>query len=297
MINDPRLERYLTSLEGALKPFPVSDRAEIITEIKSHIFSALERDPNTNLDTILKSLGEPETVANRYLLERGLQPAKTSIHPILKWLVIGFLGTLAILTIAVVSVVNHAGSLLQVDEDKGRVKIFGGLIDVDGQKERVSVHGIAGNSSAFAGAELLNGKTVSVKFNSGKFEVKTSDNGKFDWGCKADGIPSQTLQQSAAGASFDLSQAEAVKCEFAVPQGVTLNLSGNEGKIEFQEPRFNVDAALNVGKVIFKSDAKAAYKFDVAVEEGKLSHFESSKDPDAYMIKIHLKTGKLGNDD
>src|SRR6187549_1830430 len=97
MTGDPRLESYLTSLERVLRPFPVSDRAEIITEIKSHVLSALERDPQARLDSVLSALGEPETVANRYLLERGLKPTKTSISPIVKWLIIGFLGTFAMI--------------------------------------------------------------------------------------------------------------------------------------------------------------------------------------------------------
>lgn len=76
MTNDSRLDDYLTKLERLLMLFSVSDRAEIILEIKSHVHSALARDPNTQMDSILSALGEPEFVANRYLMERGMKPAK-----------------------------------------------------------------------------------------------------------------------------------------------------------------------------------------------------------------------------
>jgi uncharacterized membrane protein len=76
MSTDPRLEGYLAKLETVLGPFSASDRAEIIMEIKSHVLAALDRDPNASMDSILAALGEPETVANRYLMERGMKPTK-----------------------------------------------------------------------------------------------------------------------------------------------------------------------------------------------------------------------------
>ena len=105
--NDPRLENYLTALDSALKPLSISDRADIVTEIKSHVMSALEREPERALDAILAALGEPETVANRYLIERGQKPSKPSISPAVKWIVIGFLGTFALILLFVGSLVCY----------------------------------------------------------------------------------------------------------------------------------------------------------------------------------------------
>ena len=95
MKKDPRLESYLERLDAVLKPLSVSDRAEIVTEIRSHVLSALERGTGGGLDEVLSALGEPETVANRYRMERGLNPTRPPISPVFKWLVIGFMGTVA----------------------------------------------------------------------------------------------------------------------------------------------------------------------------------------------------------
>src|SRR5215217_1399531 len=99
MSDEQKLEQYLSRMESVLKTFPTSDRAEVILEIKSHVYSALESDPNQTMVGILNALGEPEVVANRYLMERGLKPTRPPISPIVKWLVFGFLGTLGLMLI------------------------------------------------------------------------------------------------------------------------------------------------------------------------------------------------------
>lgn len=109
MNTEPKLEAYLARLDSYFSEIPVSERADIIMEMKSHVFEVREHHPTQDIDTILAELGDPETVGNRYLRERGLQPQKSpkkTITPFmmwlpsslkwvvmgLKWVVIGFLG-------------------------------------------------------------------------------------------------------------------------------------------------------------------------------------------------------------
>jgi hypothetical protein len=298
MTIDPRLERYLTSLEQALKPFPVSDRAEIITEIKSHVLSALDRDPQTRLDTVLSALGEPETVANRYLLERGMKPTKPSISPIVKWLVIGFLGTFAMILIFTGFVVSQSGSLFKIDGKKGRVQVLNGLIDIDGENDQVSVGGFDGGDSGAVGAkDLKAGQTVTVKFNSGKFEVKTSDDGKFGWACRSHGAKVPTVANEADGIAFDLSELSSVRCKFGIPENTHLIIKGANGKIDFESPRFDIAADLGNGKVDFQLDKKTPYKFETAIEAGKMDKFESSTQAGAHSVKVHVTNGSITNND
>src|SRR5579863_5919092 len=108
MTTEPKLETYLSTLDKYLVQIPVSDRADIIIEIKSHVWEAQTKNPAQSIDTILNSIGDPESVAKRYLQERGLQaalPVKTSsmmwLPASIKWLVIGFLGFIAIIVIVV----------------------------------------------------------------------------------------------------------------------------------------------------------------------------------------------------
>lgn len=81
MTTEPKLESYLSELDKYLAQIPVSDRADIIIEIKSHVMDAQAKKPSQDITAILNSLGDPESVAKRYLQERGIQitlPAKSS---------------------------------------------------------------------------------------------------------------------------------------------------------------------------------------------------------------------------
>ena len=93
MATNPKLENYLLQLDKCLSQIAISERAEIISEIKSHVEDAMENNPERNMSEILGGFGEPEIAANRYLTERGLKPHKAPKRPILKWLTVGFLGT------------------------------------------------------------------------------------------------------------------------------------------------------------------------------------------------------------
>ena len=289
MNNDPRLERYLSSLEKALKPFPVSDRADIITEIKSHVFSALERDPQTRLDTILTSLGEPETVANRYLLERGLKPAHTSISPIVKWLVIGFLGTFAMILIFAGYMVVHFDSIVKVDSDKDRIQVLGGLIDVQGKKNQFSF----GDNWAFTRTvEVADGDLVAVTFKSGKFEVQNSEDRKLTWSCRGQSEPLKNVMNESHTATLDFSSMKLIQCTLNVPSGVRFSMKGENGKVEFESPSFDVDADIDNGKVAFHDDGKEVYNFKMSVTTGSVDTFKSSTAV-GRSIKVHVNNGKI----
>jgi len=71
---DPAIEAFLGRLDKALGPVAPSERADIISEIKSHILDAQAKNPKRSIASIIDSFGEPETVANRYLSEKGLKP-------------------------------------------------------------------------------------------------------------------------------------------------------------------------------------------------------------------------------
>jgi hypothetical protein len=299
MNRDPRLERYLTTLESALKPFPVGDRAEIITEIRSHVLSALERDPSANVETILAALGEPEIVANRYLLERGLKPAKPPISPIVRWIVIGFLGTFAMVLLFAGFVIAQFSPIVKVDEKENKVEILGGMIKVDGANERVTINGLVGDGSltSFKGSEPYEaGRELFVKFNSGSLVVERSHDSEFQFECM--GLNSDS---SSAGAwnhvsTLDLSSMPNTQCELEVPAGVILHVNGESGSIAFENADFDLDAELSRGKISFEAKRNVPYKFDIKVDSGKADSFESSTDPKARQARLHVGSGRISND-
>ena len=137
MTTEPKLEVYLAELDKYLAQIPVSDRADIIIEIKSHVLDAQTKNPTQDIDTILSSMGDAESVSKRYLQERGLQvltPIKPSsmmwLPASIKWLVIGFLSFISIVVIIVSLLIWRFTPLISVDEANDRVSIGGGLIQI-----------------------------------------------------------------------------------------------------------------------------------------------------------------------
>jgi hypothetical protein len=281
MPSDPRLESYLAALEKALKPLPVSDRAEIVTEIKSHILSSLERDPQARLDLQLEAMGEPETVANRYLMERGMQTVKPPISPIVKWMVIGFLGSLAMLLIFVA--VLAIKFVPMINSSDWQDKLF------------------AANNHPYKGSiEIEKGKRAEVKFGNGKMEIGNSEGTKFSWDCVSQypatteaGSAKVNPQVDASGVKLDLLPLGGLKCELSIPRSIDFNIDGANGKLEIEEPHFSLDAKLANGKVEFNPDEHENYRFDFSVTNGKIDDFVSSQKPDAFQIKIKLSNGVI----
>lgn len=302
MPTDPRLENYLNVLERVLKPFSVSDRAEIVTEIKSHVLSALERDPQAQLDSVLAALGEPETVANRYLLERGLKPAKPPVSPMVKWVVIGFLGTFAMLLLFVTVLVVRFTPVLQIDEDKDHVSLFGGLIDIDGAEGRLRVgssriDGGLGHKRSFDGkVDLAGGGRARVRFGNGRVELSNATEGRLAWNCTATGRGQAPAPQESGGETvLDLSEVRGVKCEIRVPERARLAVDGTNGKIEIDEPRYDVDASLGNGKVLLRPEEGRAYRYALTVTNGKSDSFISSDAKDAHRITVHVGNGRISH--
>lgn len=296
---DHRLETYLSSLERVLKPFPVGDRAEIVTEIKSHILDALARDPQTRLDTVLSALGEPEMVANRYLLERGLKPAKPPISPIVKWMVVGFLGTVAMLLIFVGFLLSRFHPLITIDEPNNKLTLLGGLIKLDGDKGTFKLEGpFGGFAAVFDGSSPLNpGQSAFVKFTNGKFDIRNSDENQFNWSCRGAGsaAPKQMITDNT-GLKLDLTTLVGADCELEIPENAKLIIEGANGKIELDNPRFSIGAKVTNGKIAIDPDESQEYIYDLSVTTGKIDKFVSSDKPNALAISIKINNGKISRE-
>jgi uncharacterized membrane protein len=136
MKTEAKLEAYLALLDSYLAQIPLSDRADIIIEIKSHVFDAQAKKAQ-DIDEILTSMGDAESVAKRYLQERGLPmsaPIKTSsmmwLPASIKWLVLGFLGFIGIIVLVAALLIWRFTPFVSVDNINHRVSIGGGIIQV-----------------------------------------------------------------------------------------------------------------------------------------------------------------------
>lgn len=306
--NKTLLENYLIRLERTMKSVSVSERAEIVTEIKSHVLDSLEKNPGTTLEEVLRNLGEPETVANKYLLERGLKTQPAPRHPVLKWLVIGFLGTVGIMAASVIFLVMHFSPLIEVNEKENKVRLFGGTLKIDGDFNAMNDNGnfqirfsdgegeIAASKSA--GVQTVEkGKKIKVKFLNGKIDAKTSTDNVLKWKCKTlgDSHPAK-IATISEGYALDFGSKGAVKCELAVPKEAILAVEGTNGKLAVDRPAFGIDANFTNGKVSINPDHALDYQFNMKVVNGTSDTFTSSGSKQALPVNVSLVNGAISKE-
>jgi hypothetical protein len=297
---EPKLEAYLNALDRALGQIPISDRAEIITEIKSHVLDSQKKHPEQDIDLVLNSLGEPETVANRYLLERGLKVGKPTKTPMVKWLTIGFLGTLSISVSLLALVLWKFTPIISVDNEKDRVVILGGLIDIHGKSKKshfgsgLDVRGKENETNIDGSKEI--GKSVQqilVSFNNGIFKITSEKQNEIKWQCQGTGqdIPILSEYQETLKLAFD--KMEGAVCHIQLPSNIKLDIQGVNGQIEIFKPKSGVDVQLENGKIHFEPDSQLKYKYQIQVENGYAESFFSSDSKDAISVKLNLKNGSI----
>lgn len=304
MPTEPRLEQYLSLLDRALGQIPVGDRSDIITEIKSHVLEAKERDPEKDLNGILAAIGEPENVANRYLIERGIKPGRPSRSPIVKWLTIGFLGTVAIVALLIGGLIWKFTPLLKVDEKAGRVVLLGGLIDISENEGLLHIGGTTIHSDdhaqVFEGSTTIDASkfdSIAVSFSNAKIETTSAHGSEFRWKCKfSGGKDAATITAEKRVFEMNLLKTSGAKCELQLPEKIPAKLSGANGKIEIAKPHAAIEAKLDNGLIGFTADSERHYRYDVKVSTGMSDAFESSNAKDAIDIKLHLTNGKIKRD-
>ena len=291
------LEYYLARLEKALGQIAISEKAEIITEIKSHVMEALDNEEGKSINDILHSLGEPEQVASRYLIERGLKPQRPPKHPVVKWLTIGFLGTFAMMTLTVLFLAWKFTPLIKVDEASGRVKLLGGMIDINESSGSFSFHSDSFSSIAFSGEEELDSQDIErvrVDFSNGNFAVKNTAESKFIYNCKIEGT-SQVIrpQKRDKELTFSLEGIAGSKCELELPSNLKFSLSGMNGKVTVNELKNDISVKMANGKIGVRLDPNSQYRFNTSVVNGRVDHFPNSEEKQAFNVELKLTNGKI----
>jgi hypothetical protein len=272
----------------------VSDRADIVTEIKSHVLSAMERDPNQSIDSVLASLGEPEMVANRYLLERGLKPGKPPISPVVKWIVIGFLGTMALFLAGLVVLAIYLSPVVKVDEEKQQVKLFGGLVQVDGEDVTIGSQKLREMSRSNFSGSAVAVKQIRIELSNGKLDVRTARDNKFSWNCRGSGISAFPLSKKGEMQVLKVSSLAFVDCEIEVPVATDLSIEGANGQIDLDEPQFSAKVDLGNGKVDIDPRKGTRYAYDLKVTNGKVDQMPSDPNPE-FRIQVKIDNGKISN--
>jgi uncharacterized membrane protein len=99
---DTRIETYLSRLATALAAMAPPERDEIVREIRAHILDSVSGTTNSvgAVERVLRLLGAPKELADRYTTERLLTRAGHSFSPWLllrtswRWAKLGITGTI-----------------------------------------------------------------------------------------------------------------------------------------------------------------------------------------------------------
>jgi hypothetical protein len=100
---DVRIENYLDRLDSALRGISSEEKQDILFEIRAHIVDSVAAAQNRDaaIDRVLRLLGSPQELAQRYNAERMLTRAGRSFSPLLllhttwHWAKLGMKGTVA----------------------------------------------------------------------------------------------------------------------------------------------------------------------------------------------------------
>lgn len=294
-----RIEYYLLQLDRGLAALPVSQRAEIVTEIKSHIQDVLTKDPQRDVEAILNDLGSASSVAEKYLASKGMTAQPATRRPWLKWLAVGTVVAFALIFTAGLSVIWYFSPILRVDQQNGRVVLLGGLIDVNEKIGRVRVGGLEVNdalkeSSQTKGQDDLTDQNITkieIPFNTAKLDVSSSSDLTMKWDCKSSGHSQLKTEVTAGVLTLNLDSLNLAKCSISLPAGIATDFHGVNGHMEVDAPRDALNISLTNGKVNIRPDASRVYDFEVQVKNGLQDIFPRSSAKDAVKVKVNVVNG------
>jgi predicted membrane protein len=271
-----KLEQYLGKLDKGLGSIPVSEKAEIITEIKSHILDAQAKDDSKKLEDILAAIGEPEFVANRYLIERGLKPMKTPTHPIFKWLIIGFLGTFAIIVLLITVLIWKFTPIMKIHDDK--VTLLGGTIDVDKESQiyfnrsvnfggPIDVEKQVFDSDKITGIHIING-SGDVKITSTKEKKSILEVGRK--GHKCDLVTKLDAKGLLLVTTSEENECSLTYVNLFVPAKIEVNVETKSGDINIDKISGDITASAKSGNIAVFVENKTKPKLSLVTRSGNV---------------------------
>lgn len=295
-----RLEHYLGKLEKGLGQIPVSEKAEIITEIKSHILDAQAKDNSKTLDDILAAIGEPEHVANRYLIERGLKPMKAPTHPIFKWLIIGFLGTFAIIAIFISVLIWRFTPIMKIHDDK--VTLLGGTIDVDKDSEIYFDRSINFGGPVKVEQKVFDANKIkSIHITNGSGEVKVSSTKENKAvleigrkGMKCDLVAKLDNKGELLVTTSDKNDCSLTYVNISVPAKTAVNVETGSGNINVAKISGNITANARSGDIEVLMEGKTRSKLDLMTRSGNV--IVSLPKGASVEHNIMTNSGRISND-
>lgn len=139
----------------------------------------------------------------------GLKFTKPPINPIVKWLVLGFLGTTAMILIFFGLIIYKFAPIFHFDELlKDKITFWS-----------KSYTWNEWNRSLSGSIPLSSGQNVSILFSNGKFEISDSEDSELSWNCNINILQSDLNPEiTDEGVNFDFNHFPWIKCTFKIPR-------------------------------------------------------------------------------
>lgn len=282
---------YLKKVEEYLADLSIVDKAKILLEINNEV---QEKE--------LKELIEPQVLANKKRENYGFIPYK--IKKPFSILAL-FLKLTALMTIFFVSaigvVVWKFYPFYKFDEEKNRVIILGGLIDIDGEAGKYKIlddyhfskDGFTNDLQATLALEE-DMDEILVNFQSGSFSLANSKTNELKIDCKlASPAPQDMILQTEELVRISFKEIKGLSCQLDIPEDKKISLDGKEGAISIKAPEFNSYIELDNGKVLIYPEKEIDYKYLLNVKNGFIGEFNSVESDDAYEIQVNIENGSI----
>lgn len=303
MNHDLRTEYYLAQLDRELAALPISERARIVTEMKTRIVEALAVDPTRSFDAVMDEIGTSRAVAERYLAAKGLklQPQRRTGR-MFKWLAIGTVAFFGLIFAAALFAIWYLSPIVRIDEKRGHVSLFGGLIEVNEELGKVKIGDLTFSDNGIRedvvvrGEQNLDGlgiKLVRIPFNTARIVVNYSTDALLRWECRAAKETGLVPETEAGVLTLNLDRLNLARCTLLLPKGAETQFRGVNGHMDVAKPLDDLDISLNNGKVNIHPDPEKAYDFDVHVKNGLKDFFPRSRDRQAVKVKVNVVNGTV----
>ncbi len=299
---DPLLETYLKKAERYLGQISISDRVVILSEIRSQIIGSQSETPELSLKSVLLSLGTPEALAKRCLFERGLKPGKPVGRLTLKRVAIFVVGFFAILFMAISILISKVTPLISIDNEKERVYLLGGLIDIAAGPDSFNIDPqgavLAISKQVGSGAVDVEGRTIQVLFTSANIKMSPSRDNMFRWRCEfsTNGVlpPMQGRVENNAYL-MDWSEFKNMTCKIEVPES-KIALKGVSGNLRISSPQEEISIHLKNGHIKIAPDPEKNYIYNLSMGRGFVDKFTSSKESSVIEISVTMENGTILRD-
>ncbi len=282
---------FLKQVETYLEDLPVMEKLKILNEINVDI---------SDKDTI--DLMSPLETANAKRNEHGfVRYEKEKKFSLMGFLFKFFAFSTVIVVIGISILVYKFTPILKIDEEKNRVIILGGLIDIDGKAGKVKVldeyhfSDEKFNNDFKANIDLGQEKDeLIMKFDSGNIQIQTSETSEVIIDCKLSKQPTDNIilhEQDLV--RVDLTKISGSNCNLKIPLEKKVSLEGKHGNVFLNQPEFDAYIDIKNGKVSILPENEIDYKYQLNISNGYKGEFESSEAENAYEIQVNVDNGSI----